>query len=306
MARERRYPRYVVSDEELKTGYLMIDFLFTRRAWTPIGSSMLSFSSIRTLRWFVRDTSRKCACQLKYRPLQLMTQQGLQTIDMRHTLPNVKNLLLTLTSTLEDDEVQRYVATQQFQAKNIVLRKWLHSERNDRAGSPLTPVNDDTVLQRDTASTTPINGNTLRRPFFTPISGFWLSKRDMNGPFAAPSLPSTPELSASEAVESIAPPPTQEETSVNGGPTFHHVSGISTEPRNVSKVDDEDTETIKDGVTGTGSSIGVGAGSGRAAQGGWLTKAFFGQIEREKSHSHNRKRSGLGPGLDVAHEATNI
>lgn len=31
-------------------------------------------------------------------PLQLLTERNLRATDMRHTLPNIKNLLLTLTN----------------------------------------------------------------------------------------------------------------------------------------------------------------------------------------------------------------
>jgi hypothetical protein len=211
---------------------------------------------------------------------QLMTQQGLQTLDMRHTLPNLKNLLLTLTSSLEDEE------------SSLATQGNVHESRDAK---------DTATADTDTGARTPPRDNTPRKALFAPISGFWLSRggsnaaRTPNGLSAPPLSSSTLETRTSEQAEATAATlspepdvpvehPLEERYNPklpNGNSTVPKVNGLPmdsdtaiseesvTETAGTSVDDEGDTETIKDGTVGRA-----------AAQGSWITKAFFGQIEK--------------------------
>ena len=72
----------------------MTGFLYMPEEWIHIDLNMAYSYSIRILNWYVylhlveRDLT----------PRQLMAERNLQALDLRHTLPNLMNLLLTLTS----------------------------------------------------------------------------------------------------------------------------------------------------------------------------------------------------------------
>lgn len=220
-----------------------------------------------------------------------MTQQGLQTLDMRHTLPNLKNLLLTLTSSLEDEELDRT------------------TRRN------VQDAEDTTSADTDTSVCMP-HDDPPRKALFAPISGFWLSRsgsnatRTSNGLSAPPSSSSTPETRASEqsgvaadvlpsepdvpADHPALPDDRDKIKPSNGHATAHKVNGLpvdsntatsdesAAETVDASVDDGGDTETIKDGAIGR-----------VAAQGSWITKAFFGQIDRDR----DREKSAHGAGV---------
>lgn len=254
--------------------------------------------------------------------IQLITQQGLQTLDMRHTLPNLKNLMLTLTSGLEDD------------ADSTQARNQETVTHADEGSSPLPSATDadpnTTSASADDASSngapTPTNGNTPRKAFFAPIniSGFWQLRggsgfstlRSTNGPSAAPSLPSTPELTTPEdsgSSDITSSPASGTDATSNSELEADIVPAAESGPQDVdqdstasrmnrngdapivdsnttvsassaaTEEETDDTETIKDGTTGRASHSPSHSRSHSQQSSGWLTKAFFGQqIDRER------------------------
>ncbi len=54
---------------------------------------MAYFYSTKTSKWYVLVDINVS----KHQRLQLMAERDLRALDMRHTLPNLKNLLLTLS-----------------------------------------------------------------------------------------------------------------------------------------------------------------------------------------------------------------
>lgn len=232
-----------------------------------------------------------------------MTHQGLQALDMRHTLPNLKNLLLTLTSSLEDEE---------------------NSPTTHEPAHENTNAEDTSIAETDTGARTPRQDNPLRKPFFAPISGFWLAKSASSAARTSNELPAPPlpsfarpsedsEVAAATLTwEPEAPaehqPPLEDSDNLklSNGKTAT-LNGLSVDSDTATSeesatetvgtsVDDGDTETIKDGTVGR-----------TAVQGSWITKAFFGQIDRERDREKaphgatiRRKRSTAAAALAVA------
>lgn len=228
-----------------------------------------------------------------------MIQQGVQTLDMRHTLPNLKNLMLTLTTTLDED-----------------VEMGPSSKQPAHANGNASPT---LVTDADSSNApTPTNSNTPRKPFFAPLTGLWHLRsgsstlRSTNGPSTVPSLPPTPELNTPEdsdatILTSPSEPDTDagqipvssrdtsllEETIRNGDAAADNTSStIDMSASNIATVtpaeedgDDEgDTETIKDGSV-----------ERAPQQSSWITKAFFGQIDRERDWDREREKT-TGPG----------
>ncbi len=69
-------------------------FRCMRKAWRDTASNTPSFSSTRTSRWSADYLSPDDSLT----PLQLMQEANVRLLELRHTLPNLKSLLLTLSS----------------------------------------------------------------------------------------------------------------------------------------------------------------------------------------------------------------
>jgi len=227
-------------------------------------------------------------------------------LDMRHTLPNLKNLILTLTSSLGDEE------------RGPTTQGDVHENTDGK----------NTIAEDDTGTRTPLRDNPPRKTFFAPISEFWLARsgsntaKTPNGSPVPPLHPFTPETGPSEDPEAAAAAltspheapvehsPALEDTNTlklpNGNNTLKSnglsvgsdtaISEQSATETVGTRADDGDTETIKDGTAGRA-----------AAQSSWITKAFFGQIDRDRdrdkgphSASVYRKRSTAAITLTAA------
>ncbi|KAF9513061.1 hypothetical protein BS47DRAFT_1344778 [Hydnum rufescens UP504] len=107
----------------------------------------------------------------------LMTERNLQALDMRHTLPNLKNLLLTLTNDADEEEPIRYSGIDASLStldsfgspksnKTATLHNGDASSHSPKPSNPTTP-------------TLPVHAlpPTPRKAFFSPIAGLWLSRR---------------------------------------------------------------------------------------------------------------------------------
>lgn len=168
-----------------------------------------------------------------------MNQQGVQTLDMRHTLPNLKNLMLTLTTNLEDDSdtQQRSVAPIEGIAPAATTATSLTDIDTERSADSSA---DPDAGASSTGTPTPTNNDTPRKPFFAPIniSGFWHLRgssgsstvRATSGPSAEPSLPSTPELSGAEDSSDVTPPATPPDPETNDQPADSDTAAQDNDP----------------------------------------------------------------------------
>jgi hypothetical protein len=77
--------------------FKLLGFRCFPKAWIHTDLNMVSFSSTKTSNWCVHGFLVHWSVSSNGLDSQLMADRDLRALDMRHTLPNLKNLLLTLT-----------------------------------------------------------------------------------------------------------------------------------------------------------------------------------------------------------------
>jgi len=103
-----------------------------------------------------------------------MMRRNLRALDLRHTLPNLKNLVLTLTSGKDPDHAQR---------RHRHVRSMDSLLDFESSSAPSSPTLPSITLSSDSSSTAPSS----KRPFLSPLAAM-LRSRYAGGGFLRPAL----------------------------------------------------------------------------------------------------------------------